>query len=147
MGKTCSKCGEEKPLEDFYKDNQRKSGRRSSCKDCDRPTYTKAQRKRRKENPEKYRALGKKYERARNLRRYGLTKDAYTELLEKQGYNCAICEKPNLNSRDFHVDHCHKSGVVRGILCHHCNLLLGHAKDDVMTLENAIKYLKEFYIV
>lgn len=147
MGKTCSKCGEEKPLEDFYRDNQRSSGRRASCKVCDRPIYTKAQRKRRKENPEKYRTLGREYERVRKLRKYGLTGDSYTKLLEQQEYRCAICKSQNLNSRDFHVDHCHKSGIVRGILCHHCNLLLGHAKDDIIILESAIKYLKESYIV
>lgn len=43
---------------------------------------------------------------------------------------------------DLHVDHDHETGLIRGLLCHHCNTLLGHAKDSVDVLEAAIVYLK-----
>lgn len=78
---------------------------------------------------------------------YGLTYDDYLCLLEAQDYKCAICGcdefENNWTSRKipFSVDHCHENNKVRGLLCDNCNVLLGHAKDDVNILQNAIKYL------
>jgi len=60
-----------------------------------------------------------------------------------QGSVCAIClgSSPNKGGQDWVVDHCHTSLKVRGILCHHCNILLGGAKDNPTTLSAAITYL------
>ena len=41
------------------------------------------------------------------------------------------------------IDHSHETGKVRGLLCHNCNMLLGHSKDNINTLENAIMYLNK----
>ena len=101
-----------------------------------------AQRKRRAANPEKYRAITRVLERRRKLRKYGLTEETYTALLNNQKGVCAICKSPNFNGRNWHLDHDHATGKLRGILCHHCNLMLGNAKDTIETLENAIKYLQ-----
>lgn len=78
-----------------------------------------------------------------NLRRvYGITTADYEALLAGQGGRCAICgtTEPKGKGR-FHVDHCHESNVVRGLLCHHCNLGLGNFKDDTERLRGAISYL------
>lgn len=51
---------------------------------------------------------------------------------------CKLCELP----KKLVVDHCHETGKVRGLLCRNCNLLIGHAKEDIVILQNAINYLK-----
>ena len=70
---------------------------------------------------------------------YGLQKNEANLLLEKQNNKCAICK--NISDK-WHIDHCHSTGKVRGILCPQCNLLLGNAKDNINILINAIQYLK-----
>ena len=69
---------------------------------------------------------------------YGITPERYAELLEKQGNKCAICRT---DKKRFHIDHCHKTGRVRGILCTSCNMGIGLLKDDQGLLKEAIKYL------
>lgn len=73
-------------------------------------------------------------------RRYGLTLDAYHAMVEAQGERCPTCrDAPAVLT----VDHCHKTGKVRGLLCHHCNRMLGLAKDRAPVLRAAIRYLKK----
>lgn len=82
---------------------------------------------------------------------FGLTKEQYDEILARQGGGCAICGRTDLgaktgkgrNSKLLGVDHCHKSKLVRGILCHRCNLGIGHLQDDVWLLWRALLYLAE----
>jgi hypothetical protein len=64
-------------------------------------------------------------------------------LLSAQGNKCPICKKPyNEESRKtWHVDHCHKTGRIRGVLCFSCNAGLGNFKDNITALEEAIFYL------
>ena len=73
--------------------------------------------------------------------RYGITLAERDAMLAAQGYVCAICGTDNPGKGDWHTDHCHSSGRVRGILCNNCNKLLGHARDNTDTLRNAIEYL------
>jgi hypothetical protein len=75
--------------------------------------------------------------------RYGITPEQHNALFASQGNACAICCTEEPGSRvGWHTDHNHETGAVRGILCHHCNLLLGKAKDNPATLARAIEYLK-----
>jgi hypothetical protein len=79
-----------------------------------------------------------------NLRKtYGITLDDYREMLMAQNGRCAICktDKPGPHP-NFHVDHCHQTKKVRGLLCHNCNALLGHAKDKPSVLRCAAEYLE-----
>jgi len=78
------------------------------------------------------------------LRRYGLAPDQYDELLSKQNGRCAICDGPpnGKGGLYFHVDHCHTSGEVRGLLCHYCNTAIGSFRDDPALLRRAIAYLE-----
>lgn len=73
---------------------------------------------------------------------FGISSEQWDLMFKSQGSRCAICRSVSTGSKNFwHTDHCHISNVVRGILCHHCNLLLGHAKDNISVLKEAIKYL------
>ncbi len=78
-----------------------------------------------------------------NLKKYGLTPQAFADILEAQGGRCAICrsDKPGGKGR-FHVDHDHASGLVRGLLCNGCNVGLGHYGDDPARLRAAADYLE-----
>ena len=63
--------------------------------------------------------------------------------MSKQNNCCAICGKSQNNeNRRFAIDHCHKTGKIRGLLCYTCNNGLGSFKDNVIFLLNAINYLK-----
>lgn len=75
---------------------------------------------------------------------YGITLEQYDALLDGQHHSCAICgtDLRILSSRP-HLDHDHETGAVRGILCHHCNVGLGHFRDDITVLESAIEYLRK----
>jgi len=73
---------------------------------------------------------------------YGITLTEYTEILKSQNYCCALCGLHESRSkRSLSVDHCHKSGKIRGILCDRCNHGLGHFADNVEVMKKAIKYL------
>ena len=71
--------------------------------------------------------------------KYGITEDIFYEMLESQNKKCKICDC-NLD-KSAHIDHCHKSGNVRGLLCKWCNVGLGSFKDNVNSLSKAIEYL------
>jgi N12 class adenine-specific DNA methylase len=69
---------------------------------------------------------------------YGITEAQFDCLAEKQGHKCKIC---NEHVANLVVDHDHKTGKIRGLICHSCNKGLGFFKDNVNNLLNAIKYL------
>ena len=81
--------------------------------------------------------------RARRLSiKYGMTPEQYAASFESQGRCCSICKADKPGSKSgWHVDHCHATGKVRGILCACCNVMLGQAKDNEYTLFEAIAYL------
>lgn len=75
---------------------------------------------------------------------YGITLEEYDQLLEAQGGGCAICgAKESTRGRRLGVDHNHETKKVRGLLCNHCNSLIGFAKDDTYILQQAIDYLRK----
>ncbi len=95
----------------------------------------------RKNNPEKHRAANKRWKINRALK----ICDFYTMLAAQDGA-CAICRSTDFarkSSGRLTIDHCHVTGKVRGLLCHRCNSMLGHAKDNVTTLLRAIGYLSK----
>lgn len=69
---------------------------------------------------------------------YGITIEQYEQMYNDQHGKCAICQT---KYKSLHVDHCHSEGIVRGLLCNHCNIMLGHAREDPLTLARAIMYL------
>lgn len=88
-------------------------------------------------------------ERAKNASlkfNYGIDMLEWRDILDAQGGVCAICKCPSRGgtskrSRGLHVDHNHKTGKVRGLLCHFCNIGLGHFNEDPVLMQSAIDYL------
>lgn len=93
-----------------------------------------------RENPERYRES----KRRQNLkRRYGITIEEYDTMLYNQEGVCAICGTEECRVKpSFSVDHDHRTGEIRGLLCNDCNTALGGFKDDARLLRKAIKYLE-----
>ena len=73
-------------------------------------------------------------------RKYGITQDDYDHMLAEQGGVCAICGRPP-KTRRLSVDHNHKTGIVRGVLCHICNRGISYFRDDPERLQKAAAYL------
>lgn len=129
--KHCSKCKIKKPLTEFYKDNSHKTGYTQHCKQCS-GDYS---RKRRLANKDHFKNTKLLYD-------FGITLNQYRDFLKAQKYTCAICPEPIGEARrNTVVDHDHETGKVRGILCRHCNLGLGHFRDSRGYLKRAIEYL------
>lgn len=79
------------------------------------------------------------------MRKYGITATEYNRILEEQHGGCAICGRANSGDSThvrFHVDHCHSTGVVRGLLCSNCNTGIGKFEDDPDRLNKASMYLR-----
>jgi len=83
-----------------------------------------------------------KYQRNWQLKKkYNITQEDYEILLEQQNFKCAICKEES--DKKLHIDHDHKTGKVRGLLCSPCNTGLGLMKDSILLLQNAMIYLGE----
>lgn len=78
--------------------------------------------------------------------RYGITQEDYESKLKTQNNACAICSSVSPGDKDvyFHVDHCHDTNTVRGLLCNKCNLGLGYFNDKIENLISATKYLEKY---
>ena len=72
-----------------------------------------------------------------------LIRGIYNAVLEAQKGGCAICGKPP-GTRRHAIDHCHQTGMLRGVLCTNCNLMLGLSRDSIFILSKAIAYLGRF---
>ena len=116
--KKCSKFKEEKLPDQFNKTKRTKSGLRSECKDCQASDEMN--------------------------RLYGITIAQYDKMFEEQGGVCKICgtDDPGKGKGRFAIDHSHKTGKVRGLLCSSCNVGIGHLQDDPSILLSAFNYLK-----
>lgn len=83
-------------------------------------------------------------------KKFNISFEQQEELLKKQNHKCVICLLPFKKRVDklgriiptFCIDHNHKTGKVRGLICMDCNIGLGHFKDSIIFLERAINYLK-----
>ena len=78
--------------------------------------------------------------------KFGLTQEAFDAILQVQNFRCAAC-KADLSvmpSKHVHVGHCHATGLIRGILCHPCNMTLGLMKEDPKALLGLVSYIEGF---
>jgi hypothetical protein len=73
--------------------------------------------------------------------KYGITFDQYQEMIEKQNGCCAVCDK---KTDKLEIDHDHKTGRLRGLLCHWCNKALGFLRDDLAVAQKALSYLEKW---
>jgi len=78
----------------------------------------------------------------RTLKKYQMNDRDYEDMFKLQDFMCAICKKGNNQIHKFCVDHCHKTGQIRGILCSTCNKAIGLLRDSEESLLRAIEYLK-----
>ena len=88
--------------------------------------------------------MGKEYfQNYKLVKQYGITLEDFNNMMEKQDNKCYICDTVFESKKETRVDHNHDTGEVRKILCHNCNAMLGHSKENIQTLHNAIEYLGE----
>jgi hypothetical protein len=126
-------CGKEKLATDFYVRNKVSMVRHSACKECDKERV----KKRHEENPKRTKNNDLK-------RLYGITLDEHTQMYEEQNGVCAVCEKPGDGKwKKLCVDHDHKTGKVRQLLCRNCNMVLGQIDDSINHLEKLKAYLQK----
>ena len=115
MEKRCNRCNELKDINEFYKNRCTKDGYRSVCKECEKLTDA-----------------------VRYFNRCFLTYEEYCRVKEHQHNKCAICNK---EAKRFDIDHDHKSGKVRGLLCRNCNTAIGMFHENTEFMKKSIDYL------
>lgn len=126
--KWCGLCKSYQTASQFYKDSSRRDGLRPGCKSC-----------RQKESRQR---ITPEYSRERTLRRYKMTSKDYETMISKQRGVCIICQNPPPVGKHLIVDHSHQTGEVRALLCHSCNVALGHLRDDSDLISRVLKYVQ-----
>lgn len=126
VDRVCIDCGHRKPLIQFNKDKTKRFGRRYYCKDCQSergklyvvPVHT------------------SEFKRARYvMQTHGITLQEYDMMMSR---SCEIC-----GEESSHLDHDHVTGKLRGVLCHKCNVGIGHFNDDPARLHVAAVYIEK----
>lgn len=113
--KRCPRCTHTKPTTEFYKNSWAKSGLTNQCKLCAK---------------------------ALQLKKYGLDEHSFADMLTSQGGVCGMCSTDTPGGKgQWHVDHSHKTGVNRELLCHYCNVGLGSLRDSPTVLAHGLRYL------
>lgn len=131
-GRECSKCKEYKIWKNFAHDKKNRLGRCSICKACNN-----------KYQKEKACPQSKRKRQLKSV--YGITLETYNQMLEEQNHGCKLCGKTvKTNGKALAVDHCHATGIVRGLLCAQCNIGLGNFEDNQDRLRLAIQYLNAY---
>jgi hypothetical protein len=136
--KKCLACGEEKTTDQYYRYQKK-------CKRCYNLYYQQKWREKNKGRrwhpriPDEHIPPGvdliKWYD---AYRRYGISLEEYGKLVART--QCDICKEP-IDGRSRNIDHCHKTGKIRGVLCKHCNVGLGAFRDNPHVMMTAIAYL------
>lgn len=132
--KKCTKCEQTKDFDSFAKHKGHKDGLSSHCKSCkaekDREYWSSVPK-------------GERTSRQRNTmlrHRYGISACEYDEMLASQNGCCAICFGTDI--RRLAVDHDHRTGMVRQLLCSKCNLAIGYLNDDIRLAESLCAYIR-----
>lgn len=153
----CKKKSKGKAFNKYYKNNHEKQLERaeiyrsSSEVKLNRQNYMKkyAEDGKLSTSKKKYYNGNSIQKKKEKLKRYNLTIEQYDEISAAQNNVCAICHFPETNkhqsgtTKDLAVDHCHKTGKVRGLLCFRCNVAIGKMRDSVDILKSAISYLEK----
>lgn len=138
--KTCNKCGITKEAEMFFRDTGFSDGRASICKEC----KTVKSLEWREKNRDQYNATMRTYHKQNygrlRLGRYKLSESDYSKMLFDQKGLCAMCSSPPPAGKKLVIDHEHKTGKVRGLLCYGCNRIL-HVFDTEDKLKAANAFL------
>lgn len=168
--KICCKCKKEKSPDEFGTRNRNSDGKRGRCKECEKedrkesylrkPSIRYRERSQAKnwyysnkehcQNRQKIwcdKNKERRYIWQRNnqlKKRYNISLEEYNILLLEQEGKCKICNTitPGRKRKGFMVDHCHKTGIVRGLLCVQCNLAIGQFNDNPDLIRIAAKYVE-----
>ena len=134
--KTCSRCKRSLSLNEYAKSTRNKNrfGVTSTCKRCNKEARIKR---------------GRKYQRKMTLKhRLNMSWENYVDLFNRTNGKCSTCQKKlillgdnDTKNTNAHVDHNHETGKIRGILCPKCNAAIGLFDENIVTLQNTIKYL------
>lgn len=144
MRKRCSKCKKNKNKNSFWKSSKSKSKFTSWCILCFL-RYRETRREEARKYGIEYRGNPNNKKKIKGYllqHKYGITIKEYDIFKNRQNNKCAICEVRGVKGKKLGVDHCHKTGKIRGLLCDRCNLVLGKINDDVMVAKKIIKYLQ-----
>jgi hypothetical protein len=137
--KVCRKCNLEKDISEFYLQKNISGthypfGECKECiKECRRNKYNSGDGKKKYRQSVRSLLLEKKY---------GISKEQFDIMLKQQSGLCCICGNKE-KDRELSVDHDHKTGAIRGLLCRHCNFAIGILKDDVGIMSRMIMYLQK----
>ena len=134
--KCCTKCAQNLPIDAFGADKKQLQGKNSWCKKC----RSIAAGQWAAANPEKV-AKTRRVDKLR--KKYGMTLCDYDRMLSEQNGKCKLCGGTQRKDRKyFDIDHCHKTGRVRGLLCNGCNHALFLFDENLISAETAFLYLK-----
>lgn len=145
----CRCCKKLKSLDEFGNNKANKNGKSIYCLIC---TQIKSRNQYKRKgassilNKSKYSTNSSEYRKDKLLRlRYGISLDEYNKILIDQNNNCAICQINKIDlTKILFVDHNHKTGQIRGLLCDSCNRGIGVFKESVKSLRLAADYLERF---
>lgn len=154
----CNICIKEYRIGQYYANREENIKKASEWKKANREHINKKIQEDRIENPEKYKAWAANHRKIQGQRRNdyevsrlrGLPLERYYKMIEEQNNRCAICNKEETRRAKSKsgkiarlcIDHDHTTGQVRALLCHNCNVVVGHSKEDISILEKTINYLK-----
>jgi len=140
--KSCITCNEIKDFSFYHKNPSMKKGISNECKKCSHKRLQEARAK------TDYKERFKVYNRRSCLKsRYGIDDKDFDKMVKNQNNRCLICNEEPKKEKAFqtwnlHVDHCHKTGKVRGLLCHLCNRGIGLFRERHDLLLKAFEYVK-----
>jgi hypothetical protein len=145
--KRCSGCKTEKPVTEFHKNRAMADGLNNQCKICLnalKKTWRASEHGRKVQWLYSKTEVALKNQRKHALRtKYGMSIEDYDKMLSAQNGVCGICRQPSKRKNGlFDVDHDHKTGKVRGLLCHGCNTLLALAGDSAELLKRTAAFLR-----
>lgn len=168
--KNCSACRQNLPAEAFSKCKSRPDGLQPECRPCQAVRYRERCERRRGDHdtptvaqcvrcsrwldaaffnraPAKATGLHAECKDCNHdrklIRTYGITLVQYNEMLAGQNHRCAICKEQCATGKRLAVDHDHDTGLIRGLLCQECNLMLGKGREDPYLLRAGADYLEE----
>lgn len=135
MVKVCAGCGQTKDMTEYYTDNPPRNRKNHKCKNCI------------KLRVREYYKTNKDVTRNSNFKKkFGISLEIYDKMHKEQNGLCAICQKPSPTTSRLSVDHDHKTGKVRQLLCANHNSMLGFANEDTEVLKSAISYIEKHLV-
>ncbi len=149
LTKICKTCDVIKTVSEFNKNLATKDGLQYNCRDCSHQIgslWKKKNSEHSKQTCKTWRLNNPLKTKLTAWKSNGISTNIieYERLLSTQENRCAICNIPREQlTTDLALDHCHKTGKVRGLLCQKCNRGLGHFKDNIELIKKAINYLNK----